>query len=203
MTAGLVAASGGAGTVGGMTLGSSGGATAGSSGAGGSAAGRSVRARKSESREAARRGDADEAWRRLGMRRLRQAARRDLDCLRNSFGEVQRFFARTPCTSLDRMLFAVGDGQNTAVVSVVWVRFPRRDDVRRFRSVMDVHGSGDVRPLGSGLLGMAEIRFTGRHYHPHPNGDTITIAETERLGGTVDDEVLGALAEVASFLPRP
>ncbi|SHG14965.1 hypothetical protein [Streptoalloteichus hindustanus] len=199
VSAGLVAAAGSG--AGGTLLGSSGGTASGSSG--GASAGKSVSARKAEGKKAARRGNADEAWDRMGMRRIKQAVRQDLDCLRHSFGQVQQFFVRTPCTSLDRVVLAVGDGGNTVVVSVVWVSFRDRGDVRRFRDVMDVHGSGDIKPLGSALLGMADIRFTGHHYHAHSNGRTVAIAETERVSGRVSDEMLGAMAEVAALLPRP
>ncbi len=109
------------------------------------AAGKSIRAKKAEAKKAARKGDADEAWRRMGMRTLKKAVKQDLKCVTNSFGQVREFFARTPCKSLDRVLFGLGDDQgNSVVVSVAWVGFHTRGDARQFKRLDDVHGTGNV-----------------------------------------------------------
>ncbi|MFJ6671420.1 hypothetical protein ACIQMJ_09975 [Actinosynnema sp. NPDC091369] len=190
---GLVGAGGAAG--GGGVLGSSAGGSAGSS---------SVTARKLDGQKAAKRGDRDGAWQRMGMRRLNDAVRRQVECLSASHGEVREFFAHTPCASLDRMVIAVGDGAgNNAVVSVAWVGFRTSRDLRAFKRIEDRHGSGDIHPLGAPLLGMADIAFSGHYYGTDVDGTTITIAEAETAAGHVDPETLDALAEVAAYLPRP
>lgn len=168
------------------------------------AAGQSIRAKKAEGRKAARKGDADEAWRRMGMRTLKKAVKQDLRCMTNSFGQVREFFARTPCKSLDRVLFGLGDDQgNSVVVSVAWVGFHTRGDARQFKRLDDVHGTGNVTPLASTLLGLADISFTGLHYQSRSDGKTTVIAEAESATGQVSDEVLDAVADVAVLLPRP
>ncbi|MCE6997100.1 hypothetical protein LZG04_20165 [Saccharothrix sp. S26] len=59
-------------------------------------------------------------------------------------------------------VFAVDDGTgNVAVVSVVWVSFGDRTRTKRFRRLIDVHGTGDIRPLGSALLDLADVRQPG------------------------------------------
>jgi hypothetical protein len=117
---------------------------------------------------------------------------------------VREFFARTPCTSLDRVRFGVGDDQgNSVVVSVAWVGFHTRSDAREFKRLDDVHGTGNVTPLASTLLGWADISFTGHHYQSRPDGKTTVIAEAEPATGQVSDEVLDAVADVAVLLPRP
>ncbi|MFD0206786.1 MULTISPECIES: hypothetical protein [Saccharothrix] len=190
---GLVGSAGAAG--GGGVFGSSAGGSAGSSG---------VTARKLDGQKAAKRGDRDGAWQRLGMRRLDDRWQRQVECLSVSHGEVREFFAHTPCTSLDRVVIAVGDGAgNNAVVSVAWVGFRTTRDLRAFKRIEDRHGSGDIHPLGASLLGLADIRFTGDNYGTDVNGTTITIAEAEPAAGHVDRETLDALAEVAAYLPRP
>lgn len=152
----------------------------------------------------ARKGNADEAWRRMGMRTLKKAVKQDLKCVTNSFGQVREFFARTPCKSLDRVLFGVGDDQdNSVVVSVAWVGFHTRGDARQFKRLDDVHGTGNVTPLASTLLGLADISFTGHHYQSRPDGKTTVIAEAEPAIGQVSDEVLDAVADVAVLLPHP
>lgn len=190
---GLVGSAGAAG--GGGLLGSSAGSSAGSS---------SVAARKVDGQKAAKRGDRDGAWQRMGMRRLDDRVRRQAECLSASHGEVREFFTHTPCTSLDRMVITVGDGAgNNAVVSVAWVGFRTTRDLRAFKRIEDRQGSGDIHPLGASLLGLADITFTGHNYGTDIDGTTIAIAEAEPAAGHLDAATLDALAEVAAYLPRP
>lgn len=73
--------------------------------AGSSVTVRSVQAGKADAKRAARSRKADQAWRRIGMRRLRQTSnKRSLECVKASFGQVREFLIGRPCTSLDRML---------------------------------------------------------------------------------------------------
>ncbi|MGW6448678.1 hypothetical protein [Lentzea sp. NPDC055074] len=158
---------------------------------------------RSEGKKSARNSDADGAWRQLNMRTLKRTAKPALECVSHSFGQVRDHFVRNPCKSLDRTLFAVGDDQgNVAVVSVAWVGFPNRRDAGEFKKLIDVHGTGDVSPLGAPLLGLADVRFTGLHYQSRTDGSTIVIAETESASGKVSGETLDAMADVASWLPR-
>ncbi|MGH3389459.1 MAG: hypothetical protein ACRDOO_11350 [Actinomadura sp.] len=159
---------------------------------------------KVDAKRAARKGNSDRAWRRIGMRRLKQKAQRNLRCARVTFGEVQRSLIRNPCTSLDRMLFAIADRRgNTALVSVAWVRFRTSGNRRRFQKVIDVYGTGDIKPMAAGLLGMDGIRFTGRYYHSIPKRTRLTVAEAEAITGTFDPKVLDGFAEIAAELPSP
>ncbi|MFD1151241.1 hypothetical protein [Saccharothrix hoggarensis] len=188
----------GAGGAGGAALNS------GASGGGGAAPVESISVRKWDAKRAARGGDTDGAMRHLGVAIAKQALKQETDCLGNSFGQVRDFFARTPCTSLDRLLLAVGDhAGNAAVVSVVWVTFPGRNQARQFDRVIDEQGSGDVKPLSGGLVGLPEIGFTARHYWSETNDTTITIAEAEPAAGQVEPDLLDAMTEVAAQLPRP
>jgi hypothetical protein len=181
-----------------------GGAVGTSAGVAGTSAGEGITVRKAESKKSARNGDSESAWRRLGLRQVKKQVKRDVECVTASFSQVQEFFLRTPCTSLDRVLFAVGDDQgNSAVVSVVWVGFRTTRETAAFKSVIDRQGSGDVRPLATPLLDLAEIRFTGLNYDSETTGKSIAIAETEQATGTVSPDLLDALAEVAAQLPRP
>ncbi|GGN22945.1 hypothetical protein GCM10011609_75420 [Lentzea pudingi] len=158
---------------------------------------------KSEGRKSARDGDADGAWRRVNMRTLKRSAKSVSECVSHSFGQVRDHFVRSPCRSLDRTLFAVGDDQgNVAVVSVAWVGFRSRRDAGEFRRLIDVHGTGDISPLATPLLGLADVRFTGLHYQSRTEGTTIVIAETESASGQVSGETLDAIADMASWLPH-
>ncbi|MFL6145136.1 MAG: hypothetical protein ACJ72N_25130 [Labedaea sp.] len=178
------------------------GATVSSGGAAESLTGPNLAVRKAEGQKSARKGEAKQAWQKMGMRELKKTVKQDISCLAHSHGKVREFFLRTPCTSLDRILLAVGDGQgNTMLVSVVWVGFRTKTQAADFKRVEDVPGSGDITPLGASLLTMTEIRFTGNHYKPRLDGKTLVIAETETATGHFGEDVLDAVADVAVYLP--
>jgi hypothetical protein len=197
--AAIAIASAGAGGIGAGAAGSSASSTVAES-----VASRNIVARKPGSKRAASRGNADEAYRRLGMRGVRRAVEQNLDCLVHSFGQVREFFLRTPCTSLDRVLFAMTDEQgDPIVVMVAWVGFRSRADARRFKDLDDVHGTGNISAPGGALLGVADVRFTGQHYQSRRTGAVTVIAEAEPMAGPVEDTVLDTIAEVAVLLPKP
>ncbi|RRO18623.1 hypothetical protein EIL87_05760 [Saccharopolyspora rhizosphaerae] len=141
----------------------------------------------------------------MGLRRLPQSEKVSaIDCVAHSFGEVHEFLVRRPCTSLDRILFTVGDDQgNTAVVSVAGVEFRDRSTLWKFKRLEDRHGTRDVTALGSSPLGMHDVHFTGDHYRSKPRGAALTVAEAETVFGTHDADDLDAIAEVEAVLPRP
>lgn len=166
-------------------------------------AGTNLTRAKSEGRKSARKGDADGAWRQVNMRTLKRRVKAEAQCLSHSFGQVREHFLRSPCASLDRTLLAIGDDRgNVAVVSVAWVGFRTRRDASEFKRLIDVHGTGDITPLATPLLDLADIRFTGLHYQSRPDGNTVVIAEAETASGRVSDDVLDAVADMASWLPR-
>ncbi|GGU62151.1 hypothetical protein [Lentzea flava] len=166
-------------------------------------AGTNLTKAKSEGRKSARNGDADGAWRHLNMRTLKRTAKPALECVSHSFGQVRDHFVHNPCKSLDRTLFAIGDERgNAAVVSVAHVGFRSRRDAGEFKKLIDVHGTGDITPLATPLLDLADIRFTGLHYRSRSEGGTVVIAEAETASGQVSGEVLDAVADLASWLPR-
>jgi hypothetical protein len=181
----------------------SGGLSAGGGATAVDAVGTNLTRAKSEGGKAARKGDADGAWRQVNMRTLKRTAKPALECVSHSFGQVRDHFVRNPCRSLDRTLFAIGDDRgNVAVVSVAHVGFRNRRDAGEFKKLIDVHGTGDITPLGAPLLGLADIRFTGLHYQSRPVGSTVVIAEAETASGQVSGETLDAVADMASRLPR-
>lgn len=187
----------------GATTGGAGG-PAGSLGSGtSSSVGKNLSARKADSKKSARAGRTDEAWNRLGMRTLRKATRRHTECVSRSFGEVRQFLTRTRCTFLRRALFAIGDGEDSVVVSVVWVGFRTRAQAARFRDLIDVHGTGDITPLGGQFVGASGIRFSGHNYDSRLNRTGLTVAESETLSGEFSADDLDTVAEVAALLPRP
>lgn len=117
----------------------------------------------------------------MGLRGVKNAVKRDLECVVHSFGQHG----------------------NPIVVSVAWVGFRTRGDTRRFTDLDDVYGTGNISPLGGAVLGLADVRFTGQHYQSRRAGAMAVIAEAEPMSGNVEEAMLDAIAEVAVLLPRP
>ena len=203
LVAAVVAGGGGAGGAA-VGAGVGAGGPAAVSGAVDSAAAQSIRARTANARSAARKNQPDQAWRSMGLTPLRQTAQRALTCIVHSHGQVQDFFAHTPCRSLDRTLLALADAQgNTMVVSIAWIRMPTASSARQFKQLIDIHGSGDVYPLASELLELRGIRFTGQHYDSRRSGSLVVIAEAEPASGQPDTELMDGATEVAVHFPPP
>jgi hypothetical protein len=154
-------------------------------------------------KSSAKRGKTDEAWGRMGLKRLKRRAAPEIKCLAASTGRIRAFLAKTPCRSLHRTVLLVGAGQTTIVVSIAWVAFNGKRQASAFERIEKIQGSGDIKPAASTLLGLADIKFTGLHYHSRISGYTVVIAETEPVSGRPSDEVLRTIAEIATYLPRP
>ncbi|MGW5743883.1 hypothetical protein [Amycolatopsis sp. NPDC003861] len=145
--------------------------------------GRSIKTREAEGRESAKKGKTDEAWSKLKVKQLRREVH-DLEhateCIAAATDKVREFLIRTPCSSLHRMLLAVGDGHGNAAV---------------------VQGSGGVQPLDVAVvLGVAGVKMTGLHYASRPEGYGMVVAEADNATGHFDGATLDALAEVASWM---
>ncbi|MBB5802366.1 hypothetical protein F4560_002134 [Saccharothrix ecbatanensis] len=172
-------------------------------GSGGGGPGLTVEERTAEGVDQARQGDAEAAWQEMGLHGLNQTGKHRAECVDASFGWVQYFLRTTPCTSMDRALFTVGDDWgNSAVITVAWVEFPSRGDAEDFHHVVDKPGSGDLEPLGCALVGVADIPFSGQNYGSERDRTTVAVAEAEVATGYLTPEVLDGLAEVAARLPR-
>ncbi|PSL57519.1 hypothetical protein B0I31_102498 [Saccharothrix carnea] len=179
------------------------GLSAGGGSGGGGGPGSSVEERAVQGGDLARRGDAEGAWQRMGLRELKRTDVQRAPCADASFGRVREFLRQHECTSVDRVLFTVGDDAgNSAVIAVAWVALASRGDAREFQDLVDAPGTGDVKALGTAQVGLAEVAFSGANYGSECDRTTVTVAEAEVATGYVTPEVLDALAEVAARLPR-
>ncbi|MBB4687963.1 hypothetical protein [Amycolatopsis jiangsuensis] len=164
--------------------------------------GRSLKTRTSEGRKSAQRGRKSETFGRFKLKQLDQAVKHEAQCLAASTDRVREYLARHRCTSLDRGLYAVGDGHgDAAAISLVRVRFPKKSDATGCEKVEKIQGSGDVKPLGSAALGLAGLSFSGHHYRSRIDRRTLVIAEVETITGHLDAGTLDALADVSVWFP--
>lgn len=162
----------------------------------------SLDAETSSSRKAAESGDETEAWRRLAVKEIKQKVEDDLRCAVQSYGQVQQFFVRNPCDTLDQLLFVVTDPQGDPIVgSVAWIQFTSDSTATQFLGLENTYGSGDVTPFAAEALGVAGFHFTGKHYKSRQDGSLVVIAEADPLHGRPSNNLLKEIATVADVLP--
>ncbi|MBM7770169.1 hypothetical protein JOD54_000373 [Actinokineospora baliensis] len=180
-------------------------------GAGGAATGAAVPAANAAARaeaaakpnRGARKTKADDGWRKLRLRNVREATENALDCAINSYGQVRDFFLRNPCADLDRTLFTLADpAGNTFVVSVAWVRMRSAKDVRPLKALIDTDGTGSVKSLGFDLLKQQGVRFTGTPFRSRPSRDVLVVAEGAAVSGKPDPTIFRQAVDLAAELPR-
>lgn len=146
----------------------------------------------------------DSFRKRLRVKRFRERVDRNASCAAHAFGQVREFFLRRPCKSLDRLIAFLADADgNEVALSVVWVRMPSTKRAGEFKSLQDIHGSGDIRPLAATVLGAKDIKFDGTHYGSDQDGALVTFAETTAIRGTPGDKWLRDIATLAALLPAP
>ncbi len=159
---------------------------------------------KSSSEDNPRKRDRAKTWQRKALREIKDTVKHDLRCAVQSYGQVQRFFLRSPCDSLDQMLFALGDGQGNGIaVSVMWVKMPSTGEAGELKKLEDTYGTGDVTPFATEALQLGGIKFTGQHYASRSNGSMVVIAESEAVQGQAPTTLLNEVAKIAVVLPRP
>jgi hypothetical protein len=140
----------------------------------------------------------------MAIKELKKQVTHRLRCPVQSFGQVQQFFVRHPCDTLDQLLFEVQDTKGDQIVgSVMWVRMPSAATATQFQQLEDTYGTGDVTPFGTEVLELGGIRFTGKHYKSRADGSLIVIAETEPVTGHPSDTLLKEIAMVSDVLPPP
>jgi hypothetical protein len=167
-----------------------------------SATAHSANAERASSRNSKRKRS--ETWERMALREIKEDVKQRLQCAVQSYGQVREFFRRNPCDSLSQGLFVIGDAHgNTIVTSVMWVTMPSEQDAGKLKDLEDTYGSGDVTPIGTEILKLGDIRFTGRYYGSRQNGSLVVIAETEPLHGRPAERLLKNVAKAAAVLPAP
>ena len=99
-------------------------------------------ARRPASRRAARPppGAAPAGW------QLR-AADDQTNCAAHSYGQVQVFFARTPCTAVHRSLFSTTTGGRAVVVAASTVTFASPGQAAEYLRLVTSDGTGNVNDL--------------------------------------------------------
>jgi hypothetical protein len=102
---------------------------------------------------------------RQGFRVNFKATSDGTDCVGRSYGQVQNFFRRHPCSALYRAYFEVQDRQGDRVlVAVSWVRMPDGPSASALMQLDDATGTGNVTELSREEGKYRSVRYTGLIY---------------------------------------
>lgn len=168
------------------------------------AAVKEIKGRVNSAKNEASKGNRDQAWERMRLRKAKREVRREIRCSARSFGEVRSFFLRSPCRSLRRALLVLDDGHgNSSLLSIAWVRMSVSRRAAELKKLDDRDGTGDIAAPADPLLKSRGVEFTGKHYQSRRKGSLFVRAEAVPLQGHSSSTVLDGVPEVAVELPPP
>jgi hypothetical protein len=132
---------------------------------------------------------------------VRQAGDDQTDCAAHSYGQVQAFFARTPCSSVHRLLATTKQGERTVVVASNVVTFDTAAQAARYLALVNSDGTGNISDLlreGVGYAG-APSKLPNAAFASRRAGSQVWVAEAGYVTGTssATDATLKAVAEQA------
>jgi len=130
---------------------------------------------------------------------VREAADRQTDCAAHAYGQVQAFFARTPCGSVQRLLATTNQRGRTVVIASNVVSFRTAAQAQRYLTLVNADGTGNIADLlregvryPGGPDQLPDAAFASRL-----DGNRVLVAEAGYVGGTssATDPTLRAIAE--------
>ncbi|MBV9821472.1 MAG: hypothetical protein JO144_04450 [Actinobacteria bacterium] len=130
-----------------------------------------------------------------------RAADDQANCAAHSYGQVQVFFARTPCTTVHRSLFSTSRAGRPVVVAASAVRFASSAQAAEYLRLVTSDGTGNVDDLlreGSRYPG-SPSKLPPAAFASRQDGDRVLVAEAAFAEGPSDysDATLRALARQA------
>jgi hypothetical protein len=117
---------------------------------------------------------------------VRRASDSQTDCAAHSYGQVQSFFARTPCTSVQRLLATTSEHGRAVVIASSVVSFRTPAQAQQYLSLVNADGTGNVADLlreGATYPGGPE-RMPDAGFASRLDGNRVLVAEAGYVGGT-------------------
>jgi hypothetical protein len=132
---------------------------------------------------------------------VRQAGDDQTDCAAHSYGQVQAFFAKTPCSSVHRVLATTKQGDRAVVIASSVVTFDTATQAERYLALVDSDGTGNISDLlreGVGYAG-GPSKLPAAAFASRRSGSQVWVAEAAYATGTSSstDPTLRQLAERA------
>jgi hypothetical protein len=129
---------------------------------------------------------------------VREAGDDQTNCAAHSYGQVQAFFARTPCSSVHRVLASTNVGGRTAVIASNVVTFDTPAQAKKYLALVNSDGTGNISDLlreGVTYAG-GPARLPTAAFASRLDGGRVWVAEAGYVTGTSnpDDAKLKALA---------
>jgi hypothetical protein len=117
---------------------------------------------------------------------VRRASDSQTDCAAHAYGQVQSFFARTPCTSVQRLLATTSEHGRAVVIASSVVSFRTPAQAQQYLSLVNADGTGNVADLlreGASYPGGPE-RMPDAGFASRLDGNRVLVAEAGYVGGT-------------------
>lgn len=129
---------------------------------------------------------------------IRQAGDDQTNCAAHSYGQVQAFFAKTPCSSVHRVLASTNQGGRQAVVAANVVTFNTPAQAKSYLALVNSDGTGNISDLlreGVTYPG-GPAKLPAAAFASRLDGGRVWVAEAGYASGTSDpsDPRLKALA---------
>jgi hypothetical protein len=129
---------------------------------------------------------------------IRQAGDDQTNCAAHSYGQVRAFFAKTPCSSVHRLLATTKQGDRTVVIASNIVTFNNATQAARYLALVNSDGTGNISDLlreGVGYPG-APSKLPTAAFASRQSGDQVWVTEAAYATGTssVTDATLKAIA---------
>lgn len=110
---------------------------------------------------------------------VKQASDTQTNCAAHSYGQVQGFLTRTPCSSVQRVLATTARNGRQIIIAAYVIHFATPGHAASFNSLVTTDGTGDITNLlaeGNRIPGgpskLPDAAFASRQ-----NGNTVSVAE--------------------------
>ena len=132
---------------------------------------------------------------------VRQAGDDQTDCAAHSYGQVQAFFAKTPCSSVHRVLATTKQGDRTVLIASSVVTFDTAAQAERYLALVNSDGTGNISDLlreGVDYAG-GPSKLPAAAFASRQSGDQVWVAEAAYASGSssTTDPTLRQIAQRA------
>lgn len=117
---------------------------------------------------------------------VKQASDDQTNCAAHSYGQVQGFLTKTPCTSMQRVLATTSRNGRQVIIASYVIHFATPSQAASFNSLVTTDGTGDVTNLlaeGNRIPGgpskLPDAAFASRQ-----TGNTVSVAEAAYAVGS-------------------
>ncbi len=131
---------------------------------------------------------------------VQAAADDQSNCANHSYGKVEAFFSKTPCTSLHRVLATTNSTGHPVVIASNVVTFATAEQASQYEALVTSDGTGNINDLlreGATVAGVT--RLPAAAFASRQDAKQVWVAEAAYTDGNSDagDAVLKAAAQKA------